>query len=62
MKIIKHFSILIFLIFPLFLMGCSATLPDNHAPVINSNPVTSSSVGVPYTYDVEATDADGDTL
>jgi hypothetical protein len=62
MKMIKHFSILMFLIFPLFLMGCSATLPDNHAPVINSNPVTSSLVGVLYTYDVEATDADVDTL
>ena len=38
------------------------TVPDNHALVINSSPVTSSLVGVLYTYDVEATDADGDTL
>ena len=62
MKIIKNFFLFILLTFPLLLMGCSTTVPDNHAPVINSNPITSSLVGVPYTYDVEATDADGDTL
>ncbi len=62
MKIIKNFFLFILLTFPLLLMGCSTTVPDNHAPVINSNPITSSLEGVPYTYDVEATDADGDTL
>lgn len=62
MKILKKFFLLILLTFPLLLMGCSTTVPDNHTPVINSNPVISSLVGVPYTYDVEATDADGDTL
>ena len=43
-------------------MGCSTTVPTNHAPAINSIPVTSSLVAVLYSYAVEATDADGDTL
>jgi len=36
--------------------------PVNHAPVITSTPITTATVGVLYTYDVEATDPDGDTL
>src|SRR5205807_8426300 len=37
--------------------------PGNHAPVIASTPVTSATVGQPYSYDVDATDPDvGDTL
>ena len=35
---------------------------SNQAPTINSNPMTSTLVGQPYTYDVEATDADSDPL
>ena len=38
------------------------TEPDvNHAPVITSIPVTSTTKGQPYSYDVNATDSDGDT-
>ena len=34
----------------------------NHAPVITSTPPTSAPVGQTYSYDVNATDPDGDTL
>jgi len=34
----------------------------NHAPVITSTPVTSATKNQAYTYDVNATDSDGDTL
>ena len=34
---------------------------DNHAPVITSTPVTSATKDEPYSYDVNATDSDGDT-
>ena len=34
----------------------------NHAPVITSTPVTSATKDEPYSYDVNATDSDGDTL
>jgi RHS repeat-associated protein len=37
-------------------------IPVNHAPVIVTSPVTGGEVGVPYSYDVDATDADGDLL
>jgi len=37
------------------------TLSTNHPPVIVSTPVTSATVGQAYSYDVDATDADGDT-
>ena len=47
----------------LFLWGCNSTAPSlNQPPTITSNPVTTATVNVPYTYDVEATDPDGDTL
>ena len=62
MKIIIKFCLLILLNFLLLLMGCSTTVPTNHAPAINSIPVTSSLVAVLYSYAVEATDADGDML
>jgi len=62
MKIIRNNCLVIFLISLLFFMGCSSTIPTNQAPTINSNPMTSTLVGQPYTYDVEATDADGDPL
>ena len=35
---------------------------ENRAPVIESTPVTSGKVNVPYSYDVDATDIDGDLL
>ena len=34
----------------------------NVAPQITSTPVTSATVGVAYSYDVNASDANGDTL
>jgi len=34
----------------------------NHVPVITSDPVTSATKDEPYSYDVNATDSDGDTL
>jgi hypothetical protein len=36
--------------------------PVNHAPTITSTPITITTLGVEYTYDVDATDPDGDTL
>lgn len=34
----------------------------NRAPVVNSSPITTGSIGQAYSYDVNATDADGDVL
>lgn len=36
--------------------------PVNHAPIVTSEPVTTATVDEEYVYDVEATDADDDTL
>jgi hypothetical protein len=36
--------------------------PENQPPVITSTAITSATVGEAYTYDVEATDPDGDAL
>jgi len=36
--------------------------PVNHAPIITSSPVTQVNEGATYSYDVQATDSDGDTL
>ena len=36
--------------------------PDNQPPQITSTPVTAAIVGVPYSYDVEATDPEGEAL
>ena len=62
MKIIKMYFFVILLFSLLFFMGCSITVPTNQAPTIDSFPITSTLVDQLYTYDVEATDADGDTL
>ncbi|GAI80035.1 unnamed protein product, partial [marine sediment metagenome] len=65
MKTIKSYFMIFFLIFLLFFMGCSPTVPapSNQAPTINSIPPGGNLLlGEPYTYDVEATDLDGDTL
>jgi hypothetical protein len=62
MKMIRRYFLFIFLISLLFFMGCSTTVPTNQAPTINSTPITSTLIGELYTYDVEATDGDGDTL
>ena len=57
-KILILMSLLLFL--PLF-VGCFGT-PVNHAPTITSTPITTATVDILYTCDVEATDPDGDTL
>ena len=62
MKIIKNFCVLILPIFLLLLMGCSMDPTINHAPDIDSIPIIYALDDVLYTYDVEATDVDGDTL
>jgi hypothetical protein len=41
--------------------GCDMLTPNN-PPTIDSDPVTSVTVGEAYSYDVEASDVDGDTL
>jgi hypothetical protein len=41
---------------------CIGTPIVNHSPVITSIPVTEATAGTLYTYDVEATDEDDDTL
>jgi hypothetical protein len=43
------------------LSGCDMLTPNN-PPTIDSDPVTSATVGEAYSYDVEASDVDGDTL
>jgi DNA-binding protein/thiol-disulfide isomerase/thioredoxin len=42
--------------------GGAPTPSTNHAPTITSTPITTATVGEEYTYDVDATDPDGDTL
>ena len=52
----------------LLLVGClpSGTTPtpepENELPIITSTPITVATVGFVYSYDVQATDPDGDTL
>ena len=58
----KTFSSILLLIFLFLLAGCSGTVPTNNAPTITSSPITNSLINLLYTYNVEATDADGDTL
>jgi len=61
----KKILILVFVVAFLF-VGClpSVTPPviENQAPTITSTAIITATVGVAYTYDVEATDPDGDTL
>ena len=59
---IKLFYLGLMAIFLFFMIGCSTSVPTNNAPSINSIPATSSVVGTTYTYNVEANDADGDSL
>lgn len=58
----KIFIPMLLLIFLFLLAGCSGTIPTNNAPMINSTPLTSWLIDLLYTYNVEAADADGDTL
>jgi len=47
-------------------ISCNSTTPPPpptyYAPTINSTPITTATVGVTYTYNVNATDPDGDIL
>jgi len=58
-KVLVLLSLLLFL--PLF-SGCFLTPSVNQTPTITSTPITTATVDEPYTYDVDATDPDGDTL
>jgi hypothetical protein len=51
----------VFLLLPL-LVGCFNAPPTNQSPTITSTPITTATVNVLYTYNVDATDPDGDTL
>ncbi len=42
--------------------GGGTPTPTNHAPTITSTPITAATVNLLYTYNVNATDPDGDTL
>ena len=57
----KRILVLMFVLLFLPLVGCFPP-PTNQAPIITSSPITAATVGVLYTYDVNATDPDGDTL
>jgi len=56
-------SIFLFL-FSILLIGCSSIIPttENEPPIITSGPITSAEVNQLYSYNIEATDADGDSL
>ena len=58
-KVLVLLSLLLFL--PLF-SGCFLAPSVNQTPTITSTPITTATVDEPYTYDVDATDPDGDTL
>ena len=54
--------ILLSLLLTTFFAGCFLFPSTNHSPTITSTEITTATVGVVYTYDVDATDPDGDTL
>lgn len=60
----KKILTLIFVVaFLTLLAGCfPPPIEENQAPIITSDPVETAKVGVDYTYDVDATDPDGDSL
>jgi len=65
MKMFKRVYPFILLFSLLFFMACSTTVPilENQAPTITSTPPSGNLYfGESYSYDVEATDPDGDTL
>ncbi|MBA7576039.1 hypothetical protein ES695_17760 [Candidatus Atribacteria bacterium 1244-E10-H5-B2] len=57
----KRILVLMFLLVFLLLVGCFPA-PPNQAPIITSTPITTATVGVLYTYNVNATDPDDDAL
>ena len=62
----KYFVLLLFaLVIIIVFTGCDSpwVFPTlNNGPLITSSPITSASVGINYTYQVRASDEDGDTL
>ena len=59
----KYLLIISCLVLTVFLAGCGGVIPFiNQAPIITSTPITTATVGLLYTYDVNATDPDGDTI
>ncbi|MBA7579215.1 hypothetical protein ES708_21084 [subsurface metagenome] len=58
----KKILTLVSLLLVSFLLAGCWIFPINKAPEITSEPITTATVGVEYTYDVEAIDPDGDTL
>lgn len=62
----KKTSLLIFSIFlfAILVAGCgpSGPTPTNQTPIITSTPITTATVGAAYTYNVTATDPDGNAL
>ncbi|MBA7575288.1 hypothetical protein ES695_16755 [Candidatus Atribacteria bacterium 1244-E10-H5-B2] len=62
----KRILVLVSLLLISFLLvGCGITTPpivENQEPEITSTPVKTATEGTEYTYDVEATDPDGDSL
>ncbi|HCL90511.1 MAG TPA: hypothetical protein DHW70_04240 [Candidatus Atribacteria bacterium] len=58
----KRLTLISLLLFLPLLVGCFAAPPTNLSPTITSTPITLATVDVLYTYDVNATDPEGDTL
>lgn len=65
----KKTSLFIFSIFLFVILvtGCVPSVPvgpgpTNQTPIITSTPITTATVGQAYSYDVDATDPDGDSL
>jgi hypothetical protein len=59
----KYLFIVSFLVLAVFLAGCGGVVPStSQAPIITSTPITTATIGLLYTYDVDATDPDGDVL
>jgi len=57
----KRILVLMFLLVFLPLVGCFPA-PTNQAPILTSDPIKTATVGVLYTYNVNAIDPDDDTL
>lgn len=57
----RSFFFLLLLLF-FGLGGCNTAPPINHPPTISSSAITNATMNVAYSYDVHATDSDGDTL
>jgi len=59
---ISQIRIIFLFLLLLFIGGCGTAPPINQPPVITSTPITVAPENVPYTYNVDAIDPDGDSL